>query len=249
LRLPRLLRQHLQIPSRRQRKTVAGLATTSDFGQRFQITDKRIQKHRPAPLNCGLPRDRFMTITWCESAKCSNTRSKRDRSADVKDARPLLTDEIIISQQSVADLLKTQPMRMEFLVETGATRGHSRPSLARAPGATGWEHGAHPVCQRGCHGCADAQRRTGRACGQTSRWQRQDAYGVSGLRVHGEFVIEVPRRGDPACLPPSPMPRKLLAHEKRDWIAGESAGRTGPGTIDAPGAIKRLGHGNSNTVH
>jgi hypothetical protein len=45
--------------------------------------------------------------------------------------------------------------------------------------------------------------------------------------VHGEFVIEAPRSGDLAPLPPSPMPRKLLAHEKRDCIARASAGRTG----------------------
>jgi hypothetical protein len=49
-----------------------------------------------------------MTITWCESAKCSNTSSQRDRSADVKVARTSLTDEIIVGQQSVADLLETQ---------------------------------------------------------------------------------------------------------------------------------------------
>jgi hypothetical protein len=49
-----------------------------------------------------------MTITWCESARCSNTRSKRDRSAEVKGAKTLLTDEIIFGQQSVADLLETQ---------------------------------------------------------------------------------------------------------------------------------------------
>src|ERR1022692_1730793 len=47
------------------------------------------------------------------------------------------------------------------------------------------------------------------------------------LPVHGEFVIEVRRGGDPAPLPPSQMPRKLLAHEKRDSIAGASAGQTG----------------------
>jgi hypothetical protein len=49
-----------------------------------------------------------MTITWCESARCSNTSSQRDRSADVNVARTSLTDEIIVGQQSVADLLKTQ---------------------------------------------------------------------------------------------------------------------------------------------
>src|ERR1017187_5949391 len=47
------------------------------------------------------------------------------------------------------------------------------------------------------------------------------------LPVHGEFVIKGPRSSDPTSLPPSPMPRKLLAHEKRDCIAGESAGQTG----------------------
>ena len=45
--------------------------------------------------------------------------------------------------------------------------------------------------------------------------------------VHGEFVIKGPRSRDPTPLPPSPMPRKLLAHENRDCIAGESAGQTG----------------------
>jgi hypothetical protein len=49
-----------------------------------------------------------MTITWCESARYSNTSSQRDRSADVNVARTSLTDEIIVGQQSVADLLKTQ---------------------------------------------------------------------------------------------------------------------------------------------
>jgi hypothetical protein len=48
------------------------------------------------------------------------------------------------------------------------------------------------------------------------------------LRVDGEFVIEAPRSGDLAPLPPSPMPRKLLAHENRDCIAGASTDRTGP---------------------
>src|ERR1017187_9956600 len=47
------------------------------------------------------------------------------------------------------------------------------------------------------------------------------------LPVHGEFVIKGPRSSDPTSLSPSPMPRKLLAHEKRDCIAGESAGQTG----------------------
>jgi hypothetical protein len=70
--------------------------------------DSKIQKNRSAPLNCGLRRDRCMTITWCESARCSNTSSQRDRSADVKVARTSLTDEIIVGQQSVADLLETQ---------------------------------------------------------------------------------------------------------------------------------------------
>jgi hypothetical protein len=49
-----------------------------------------------------------MTITWCESARCSNTSSQRDRIADVKVARTSLTNEIIIGQQSVAHLLETQ---------------------------------------------------------------------------------------------------------------------------------------------
>src|SRR5664279_1110960 len=45
--------------------------------------------------------------------------------------------------------------------------------------------------------------------------------------VHGEFVIEGRPGGDSAPLPPTPMPRKLLVHEKYDCIAGASAGRTG----------------------
>jgi hypothetical protein len=49
-----------------------------------------------------------MTITWCESARGSNTSSQRDRSADIKVAKTSLTDEIIVGQQSVADLLETQ---------------------------------------------------------------------------------------------------------------------------------------------
>jgi prepilin-type N-terminal cleavage/methylation domain-containing protein len=55
--------------------------------------------------------------------------------------------------------------------------------------------------------------------------------------VRGEFVIERPLSGDPAPLPPSPMPRKLLAHEKCDCIAGAPAGRTGhsPGNWRNPG--------------
>src|ERR1035437_10841172 len=108
LRLPLLLRQHLQIPSRRQRNTVAGLATTRDLVQRSQTVDSKIQKNRSAPPNCGSRRDRCMTITWCESARCSNTSSQRGRSADVKVARTSRTDEIIVGQQSVADLLETQ---------------------------------------------------------------------------------------------------------------------------------------------
>src|ERR1035438_6185566 len=44
--------------------------------------------------------------------------------------------------------------------------------------------------------------------------------------VRGEFVIERPAGSDPAPLPPSSMPHKLLAHEKYDCIAGATAGRT-----------------------
>jgi hypothetical protein len=53
-----------------------------------------------------------MTMTWCESAKCSNTRSKRDRSAAVNAAWTSLTDEIIVGHQSLADLLKTQQLQL-----------------------------------------------------------------------------------------------------------------------------------------
>ena len=42
----------------------------------------------------------------------------------------------------------------------------------------------------------------------------------------GEFVVEGRRGGDPAPLPPNPLLRKLLAHEKRDSIADASAGGT-----------------------
>src|ERR1017187_5860892 len=108
LRLPLALRQHFQIPSRRQRNTVAGLATTRALGQRSQTVDSKIQKNRSAPLNCGLRRDPCMTSPSGGRAQCSNTSSQRDRSADVKVARPSLTDEIIVGQQSVADLLETQ---------------------------------------------------------------------------------------------------------------------------------------------
>ena len=53
----------------------------------------------------------------------------------------------------------------------------------------------------------------------------------------GEFVIERPLSGDPAPLPPNPIPSKLLAYEKRDCIAGARAGRTGhsPGNWRNPG--------------
>jgi hypothetical protein len=49
----------------------------------------------------------------------------------------------------------------------------------------------------------------------------------AAIPVHGEFVIERPLSGDPAPLPPNPIPSKLLAYEKRDCIAGAPAGRTG----------------------
>ena len=42
--------------------------------------------------------------------------------------------------------------------------------------------------------------------------------------MHGEFVIEVRRGGDPAPLLLSPMLGKLLVHEKRDCIAGAQGG-------------------------
>src|SRR5664279_2615943 len=60
-------------------------------------------------------------------------------------------------------------------------------------------------------------------------------------RVRGEFVIERPLSGDPAPLPPSPMPRKLLAHEKCDCIVGAPTGRTGhsPGNWRNPGSSRR----------
>ena len=45
--------------------------------------------------------------------------------------------------------------------------------------------------------------------------------------VHGEFVIEVRRGGDPAPLLLSPMLGKLLVHEKCDFSDGASAGQTG----------------------
>ena len=45
--------------------------------------------------------------------------------------------------------------------------------------------------------------------------------------VHGEFVIEVRRGGDPAPLLLSPMLGKLLVHEKCDVSDGASAGQTG----------------------
>jgi hypothetical protein len=62
-------------------------------------------------------------------------------------------------------------------------------------------------------------------------------FSVTNTPVRGEFVIERPLSGDPAPLPPSPMPRKLLAHEKCDCIAGAPAGRTGhsPGNWRNPG--------------
>jgi CheY-like chemotaxis protein len=69
---------------------------------------------------------------------------------------------------------------------------------------------------------------------------RSGDYGMSGFEllkllaerlvkypVHGEFVIERPLSGDPAPLPPNPIPSNLLACEKRDCIAGAPAGRTG----------------------
>ena len=65
---------------------------------------------RSAPLNCALRRDRRRTIIWCESAKCSNTRSKRDRSPDCKFARSPLTDKIIVGQETVAELPGIQPI-------------------------------------------------------------------------------------------------------------------------------------------
>jgi hypothetical protein len=108
LRLPWPFRQHFQMPSRRQRNTVAGLAATRDFGQRSQTAENRIHKHRSAPLNCGRRCDRRMTINWCESARCSNTRSRRDRSADTMVARTWLSGEIIVGQESVAELVRTQ---------------------------------------------------------------------------------------------------------------------------------------------
>jgi hypothetical protein len=45
--------------------------------------------------------------------------------------------------------------------------------------------------------------------------------------VHGEFVIELRRGGDPAPLLLSPMLGKLLVHEKCDFSDGASAGQTG----------------------
>jgi hypothetical protein len=70
--------------------------------------DSRIQKNRSAPPNCGFRRARCLTMTWCESARCSHTKSKRERSTDVKVARTLLTDQIIVGQHSVGNLLETQ---------------------------------------------------------------------------------------------------------------------------------------------
>jgi ethanolamine utilization protein EutP (predicted NTPase) len=57
------------------------------------------------------------------------------------------------------------------------------------------------------------------------------------LPVHGEFVMERPLSGDPAPLPPNPIPSKLLVCEKRDSIADAPAGRTGhsPGNWRNPG--------------
>jgi len=89
---------------------VAGLAIISDFGQRAQRADNRMQKHRSAPLNCARRRDRRMTITWCESARYSNPSSKRDRSPDWKFARSPLTDKIIVGQETVAELPGIQPI-------------------------------------------------------------------------------------------------------------------------------------------
>jgi hypothetical protein len=45
--------------------------------------------------------------------------------------------------------------------------------------------------------------------------------------VHGEFVIEVRRGGDPAPLLLSPMLGKLFVCEKCDFSDGATAGRTG----------------------
>src|ERR1035437_1556586 len=47
------------------------------------------------------------------------------------------------------------------------------------------------------------------------------------LPVHGEFVIEVRRGGDPAPLLLSPMRGRLLVNEKCDFSEGASAGQTG----------------------
>src|ERR1035437_2104917 len=60
-------------------------------------------------------------------------------------------------------------------------------------------------------------------------------------RVHGEFVIEVRRGGDPAPLLLSPMLGKLLVHEKCDFSDGASAGQTGrsPGNWRDPSHSRR----------
>src|ERR1035437_2313393 len=54
-------------------------------------------------------------------------------------------------------------------------------------------------------------------------WDVQDVH----TAVHGEFVIEVRRGGDPAPLLLSPMLGMLLVHEKCDFSDGASAGQTG----------------------
>src|ERR1035437_600904 len=56
---------------------------------------------------------------------------------------------------------------------------------------------------------------------------RHKRHGIWQPRVHGEFVIEVRRGGDPAPLLLSPMLGKLLVHEKCDFSDGASAGQTG----------------------
>jgi hypothetical protein len=70
-----------------------------DFGLLSQREHNRIQKHQSAALNCALRRDRRMTINWCESARCSNTRSKRDRRAEARLARTAVTDEIMVDEK------------------------------------------------------------------------------------------------------------------------------------------------------
>src|ERR1035437_8609888 len=59
--------------------------------------------------------------------------------------------------------------------------------------------------------------------------------------VHGEFVIEMRRGGDPAPLLLSPMLGKLLVHEKCDFSDGASAGQTGrsPGNWRDPSRARR----------